>query len=59
MGALVYDCKQSVDDLISRLREEGASDREIARALLTAASEIENAYWEAMLFDEQEGVEPQ
>ena len=45
MGALVYNCKESVDDLVSRLRQEGASDREIAHALREAASEIEYAHW--------------
>ena len=57
MSALVYNCKESVDDLVSQLRQNGAPDREIVRALLTAASEIENTYWEAMLFDEQGGEE--
>lgn len=45
MGALVYDCKESVNDLISRLRSEGASDREIVFALREAASEIEYTHW--------------
>jgi hypothetical protein len=40
MGALVYDCREEIERAINRLREEGATSKEIQYALMNAAIDL-------------------
>lgn len=45
MSALVYDCDEKIRAAIESLRENGADDEEILRALLKAADDIRHKNW--------------